>query len=394
MSALDLGLLVAVVAFAVSGYRQGFLVGALSFVGLLGGGALGAVLAPRVGAVGQASGGARIVLAVAVVVVVAVLGQLLATALGASLRRRLTAPSTRTLDSAGGAVLSALSVLLVAWLIATAVAHASLPALARSVRQSQVLAAVDRVMPGSATTWFSSFRRLVNESGFPQVFEGIGGQHAAPVSPPDPSVAGSAAVRRARSGIVKIVGSASSCSRRITGTGFVYAPQRVLTNAHVVAGVRRPTVLVSGSDRKLSGRVVVYDARRDVAVVQVPGLRRDPLRFAGPAQPGDAAVVAGFPEQGPFTAVAARVRGRQRARGPDIYQRSQVTRDVYALRARVRPGNSGGPLLAPDGRVYGVVFAAAVDDPDTGYALTAAEVAGSAAAGARATEPVSTQECD
>ena len=105
-------------------------------------------------------------------------------------------------------------------------------------------------------------------------------------------------------------------------------------------------------------------------------------------------MVAGYPEDGPFTAVPARVRNRQQARAPDIYSRGMITRDIYALRALVRPGNSGGPLLATDGRVYGVVFAAATDDNETGYALTAGEVKSDAVAGVSATAPVSTQGCD
>jgi len=126
----------------------------------------------------------------------------------------------------------------------------------------------------------------------------------------------------------------------------------------------------------------------------VPAFTRAPLSFAGVAQRGQSAVVAGYPENGPFRPVAARVRARQEAQGPDIYQNQQVTREIYAVYAVVRPGNSGGPLLAPDGRVYGVVFAAAVDDPRTGYALTAGEVAGDAQSGAGMTAQVSTQSCD
>ncbi len=390
---LDIVLLVACVVFAVSGYRQGFVVGILSFVGFLGGGVVGAHFAPALhSALGLTINPA--LFGVLVVFVFASIGQLLATAVGMAARRRLTWRSARTADSAGGAVVSVVSVLLVAWLIGTALAHSSLTTLARQVRHSAVLGALDDVMPDGARTWFSSFRRLLDQNGFPQVFGAIGPERIVAVPAPDPAVLNSRAVRTARGAIGKVVGVAHSCQRQLEGSGFVYAPQHVMTNAHVVAGVRSPTVQIGDGGEELDARVVVYDPRRDVAVLYVPGLAPAPLRFAGAASRGQSAVVAGYPENGPFHAGAGRVRGVQEARGPDIYQRTQVTREIYAVYASVRPGNSGGPLLAPDGAVYGVVFAAAVDDPTTGYALTAREVAPDAAAGVNATHRVSTQGCD
>jgi S1-C subfamily serine protease len=144
----------------------------------------------------------------------------------------------------------------------------------------------------------------------------------------------------------------------------------------------------------LPARVVLYDPNRDVAVLYVPGLARPPLAFNGPVPTGADAVVAGYPLDGPLTATPARIAGDQEVTGPNIYANRQVTREVYTLRARVREGNSGGPLLSPSGRVDGVVFAASVELPDVGYALTAREVASDARAGAMATRAVSTQGCD
>ena len=157
--------------------------------------------------------------------------------------------------------------------------------------------------------------------------------------------------------------------------------------------MRNPKVNI-GKGRTLDASVVLFDSNRDVAVLAVPGLGRAPLKFGPEARAGADAIVLGYPQDGPFTPVPARVAAIQKARGPDIYQSRTVTREIYALRATVRPGNSGGPLLAPDGAVYGVVFAAAADDPRTGYALTAAEVASDASRGATATERVSTHGCD
>jgi S1-C subfamily serine protease len=388
---LDVVLLLAVVVFAFSGYRQGLLVGVLSFAGFVGGGLLGMRVATAF-ARSVADATTRPVVALAVVIVAAVLGKALATRLGWAIRQRLTWRPARALDSAGGATISAGSVLLAAWLIGSLVVTSPFPGLVRQVRQSRVLTGVDAVMPMAARTWFSSFRQLVDRQGFPEVFGRIGAPSVAPAAPPDAAVLSSRAVQAARDDVVKITGSARSCSRQLEGSGFVYATDRVMTNAHVVAGVTAPRVEVAR--RTLPARVVLFDADRDVAVLAVAGLGRPPLAFAGIAAGNDSAVVAGYPQGGPFTAVPARIRSRQSVRGPNIRQDRTVTREVYAVRALVQPGNSGGPLLAADGTVYGVVFAAAVDDPETGYALTAAEVAPDARAGTSATESADTGGCD
>jgi S1-C subfamily serine protease len=252
---------------------------------------------------------------------------------------------------------------------------------------------VDDAVPTPVERFFGSFRRLIDDRGFPEVFGGLAPTQVVEVEPPDPALAGSEVVAAARPSVLKITGVAESCRRRIEGTGFVYAPERVMTNAHVVAGVREPQVEVG--DDVLPARVVLFDPGRDVAVLAVPGLERPPLVFADEqAEQGAGAIVVGYPQNGPFRAGSARIRGTQRARGPDIYQQQTVVREIYALRGLVRPGNSGGPLLDESGRVYGVIFAAAADDPQTGYALTAQEVASSAQAGAAATEQVDTRTCD
>jgi S1-C subfamily serine protease len=200
-------------------------------------------------------------------------------------------------------------------------------------------------------------------------------------------------VLAAENRVVKVQGTAPSCDRSIEGSGFVYAPHHVLTNAHVVAGVTQgPVVTANGVTYRAT--VVFYDPQVDIAVLDVPDLNLPPLQFAGPAQNGSDAVVAGYPLDHAFTPAAARIGGVQNAVGPDIYQTGQVTRQIYEIKAVVEPGNSGGPLLSTSGTVYGVVFAAAVGVPDTGFALTSTEVAADASAGATQTMPVSTQGCD
>ncbi|MHB8452673.1 MAG: MarP family serine protease, partial [Mycobacteriales bacterium] len=379
---LDLVLLAALAVAAVSGYRQGFIVGLLSLVGFLGAGILGTRIAVPVSHLLSSLPPSAVGLAV--VFLMASLGQLLASAVGIALRRRVTWLAARRLDAVAGGVLSIVPVLFIAWLLGRAVVRTSYTTLVRQVDNSEILTTLDRAIPPAVPEWFASFFRLVERNGFPALFSGIGTERLIPVAPPNPAVLSSAGLRAAAPDIVKIVGIAPSCSRRIEGSGFLYAPGHILTNAHVVAGVRAPTVQVPGGGT-FQAEVVLYDPQTDIAVLWVPQLNRSPLKFAGPVDTGASAIVAGYPEDGPFNAVPARVRVREEVRGPDIYQNRQVTRQVYALRATVQPGNSGGPLLSPSGGVYGVVFAASTTDPQTGYALTAAQVASDAQSGSSAT---------
>jgi S1-C subfamily serine protease len=389
---LDLILLIAVVSFGISGYRQGFLVGALSFAGFLGGAIVGAKLAPSISHL-IGTGRRSPVTGLVVVFAGAILGQLIASALGAWVRTRIRWQPAQLVDAIGGAVISAISVLLVAWLMATAVNRSPYESLRRQVHGSGIIQAVDSMVPTSARQLFANFLRLVEQQGFPHVFAGLGGDTIVPTTPPDPALVASPVVAKVRPSVLKVTGAAPSCQKEIEGSSFVISPQHVMTNAHVVAGVPDPSVEVDG--QHLAATTVLFDPKRDVAVLYVPGLRETPLTFApNGASAGDSAIVLGFPENGPFTPVSARVRDRISARGSDIYSQSIVTREIYGLRAVVRPGNSGGPLISTTGQVYGVVFAAATDDSDTGYALTAAEVATDAHSGAAATARVSTQGCD
>jgi S1-C subfamily serine protease len=291
-----------------------------------------------------------------------------------------------------GAAISVISLLLVAWLVGRAVASSPYPALASQVKRSVVLTTVDDLVPDQGRRVVSSLRELIDERGFPNVFKDLGGVEVQQVDPPDPALLQSAVVQQARPSVLKITGVQQDCRKSVEGTGFVYAPERVMTNAHVVAGVDEPKVAVG--DEQLDATVVLFDPATDVAVLAVPGLGRSPLPFARePADSGDDALVLGYPQDGPFDVQAARVRGTLDARGEDIYGRTTVTREIYALRSLVRQGNSGGPLLDPQGRVIGVIFAAAADDEQVGYALTVDEVAAEAQQGARATQRVSTQSC-
>ncbi|MET7639573.1 MarP family serine protease [Streptomyces sp. NPDC005438] len=397
MNVLDILLLLAAVWFALVGYRQGFVVGVLSVIGFLGGGLLAVLLLPvlwKTVAEDAEPGGSGALLAVVVVIVLASVGQALTTQLGSKLRQHITWSPARAVDAGGGAVVNVLAMLVVAWLIGSALAVTSLPTLSKEVRGSQVLTGVSRVMPERANSWFADFSSVLAQNGFPQVFSPFSNEPITSVPPPDPELAGSKVAQQAKRSIVKVVGTASGCNKVLEGTGFVFDDHRVMTNAHVVGGVREPTVQIGGEGRLYDAKVVIYDWERDIAVLDVPSLNAPSLRFAqDDAKSGDDAIVAGFPENGGYDVRSARVRGRIQANGPDIYRKGMVNRDVYSLYAHVRQGNSGGPLLSPDGQVVGVIFAKSLDDSRTGYALTVDEVREDIKRSPSANRQVDTQGC-
>ena len=389
---LDLILIIVAACFAVSGYRQGFVVGVLSFVGFVGGLLLGLWLVP---VVMQRFNTSLVIstISLCAVLVLAVLGQVLATTVGGRVRREITWRPAQAVDQSAGAAVSVISVLLVAWFLGLALVNSTMPVVSQQVRGSALLNGMKDVLPASAQSWFRSFANVLDRSGFPQVFAPFTHEQIANVPAPDPAVLNQAGVVKARNSIVKIVGNAPSCGKQIEGSGFVYAPQHVMTNAHVVGGVTHPTVQIGGEGRLYHATVVLFDSTSDVAVLYVPALQAAPLSFDTQGASGDSAVVAGFPEDGPFTPVAARIRQQIEAQGQDIYQRGDATRDIYSLFAQVLQGNSGGPLLTTGGEVYGVVFAKSLEDSSTGYALTATQVAPDAQRGKNATAAVDTQGC-
>jgi S1-C subfamily serine protease len=393
---LDLILIVVVAAFAVSGYRQGFIVGVLSFFGFVGGALLGAEFGPSISRALVGGQTQQDVIAVVLLVSFAVIGQFIASSIGAAMRSTVTWHSATVLDSVGGSVVSMLSVLLIAWVVGSVLIESPFPVVDSQVNNSIVLGGLDKFMPSPARTMFSDFRRLLaSNSTYAEVFSGIGAERILAIPAPDPAVLDSQGFLAARSSVVKIQGVAPSCQRSIEGSGFVISPQHVLTNAHVVAGVTEDQTVTTDTGSHYNATVVFYDPQIDVAVLYVPGLDLPSLHFAGPADPGDNAVVAGYPlDAMDLHTVAARIGGVQNAEGPNIYETSTVTRQIYEIRAVVESGNSGGPLLSPAGTVDGVVFAAAVGVNDTGFALTAAQVSADAAAGEHMTSAVSTSSCD
>jgi len=389
VNALDWILVVVVLAYALSGYWQGFISGAFATAGLLLGGLLGIWLAPQL--LGSAAPAVWVSLgALFVVLICASVGQAILQYAGGRLRDKVTWQPARALDAVGGAALSAVAVLLVSWALGVAVSGSRIPTVSPLVRSSTVLAQVDAVVPAPVHRGLQAFNDVVGSSFFPRYLEPFAPERIVEVGPPPGRIGRQPGVQAAEQSVLKIRGQ-NQCGRGVEGTGFLYSPDRLMTNAHVVAGVERPVVVVG--DEELDATVVHYDPDIDVAVLAVAGARRPFLRFQRDAEARQPAAVLGYPNDGPYNVQAARIRGEQRLRSPDIYGDGVVVREVYSLRGLVRPGNSGGPLVDRNGAVIGVIFAASVSDPDTGYALTAEQVASAAANGLGNDTPVSTQGC-
>lgn len=374
MNWVDLLVLGLAVVAAVSGARQGMVVALPAFVGVLVGLILGTQIAPLL--VSQFENVVtKVVFAVGIVVLLVALGETIGVYIGRTVKAKVNASPLRGADNALGAVVQGGVVFIVAWMIALPLTSvAGLPDLAKALNQSVILETVDDTMPVAARKLSQDLQKLFDVSGFPAAMDPFNRTPLKDVGPPNPQLAGSPVVKKLQASVLKVRGRAPSCSRALEGTGFVISPERVMTNAHVVAGTNEVTVEVGRG--QFDATVVHYDAQLDVAILAVPDLDAQPLQFrTDEIQQGEDGIVLGYPLDGPYTPSEARIRERiPLLRGPDIYDAQTVTRDVYTVRAKVRSGNSGGPLVDPQGRVMGVVFGAAVDDQETGFVLTAQQV--------------------
>jgi S1-C subfamily serine protease len=251
-----------------------------------------------------------------------------------------------------------------------------------------VINSLNRVLPPPPSV-FSQAQGFLTAEGFPPVFAALAPASALPVAQPTDGQL-RAAVQAAQASTVKVEGF--GCGVLQEGSGFVAAPGLVVTNAHVVAGIAAPLVQVGTSVK--STRVVAFDPSFDLAVQRVSGLTAPTLRLdPGTVDRGAQAAVLGYPDGGPFTADAAGVMALFEAQGRDIYGKALTVRNVYEINALVRPGNSGGPLVLPDGRVVGVVFSRSTVDSNIGYALTSPDVLARVARAVPLTAAVGTGPC-
>jgi S1-C subfamily serine protease len=369
---VDLAVLGIAFVAGISGWRSGALGSMLSFLGVVLGAVAGVLLAPHI--VANIDGPrTKLFVTLFLILALVVVGEIAGVVLGRAVRSAIRNRTLRAVDSLIGVAIQIVAVLVAAWMLTYPLQSSDQPNLAAAVRGSKVLKEVDDAAPGWLRKVPNRLSALLDTSGLPEVLQPFGRTPIVAVDAPDAALAANPIVAATRPSVVKIRGMAPGCQKVLEGTGFVAAPNRVMSNAHVVAGSESVTVEADG--QSYDAFVVSYDPQADISILDVQNLPSAPLQFAGtPATTGTDAVVMGYPGGGDFVATPARVREIIELSGPDIYRTATVEREVYTIRGSVRQGNSGGPMIDRDGRVLGVVFGAAVDDADTGFVLTAGEV--------------------
>jgi S1-C subfamily serine protease len=385
MNLLDLVILALIVSAVIGGYRLGFLARAISWVGLVVGILLAAKYLPSiVDRMRDAPPANQFLVEAGVVVGAAFVGQAIGLIAGAALHRALPIGPLRQVDRVAGAVAGFLGVLVAVWLLLPSMAAArGWPA--REARGSRVARAIDSVFPARPKS-IQALERTLGDT-FPKVLRGL---QAAPNAGPPPAASGlsGAVVSSVSQSTVKVEGVA--CRRIQDGSGFAIGADRVVTNAHVVAG-ERSTSVIRPDGTRLRATVVLFDSDRDVAVLHVAGLDQTGLTM-GTGKPGDTGAVFGHPQgQAQLAVTPAAIRQQIKAIGRDLYDTHDTVRQVFVLASDLQPGDSGGALVDVGGRVVGVAFAIAPDRPGTAYALTAGEVQPDLRADAGA--PVSTGPC-
>ena len=385
---LDIVLLIALLGYAVYGFRAGLVVSLGGILGIVVG-ALAAFFAIPLVAGWVSDSVWRVPAVLLAMLVLLAAGQVLGLGVGRGIRRGLDRTPLKIVDRLLGAALDLVAAALLISMLAFSISALGVPFLSQAIASSRAISTVNALTPDPAKAFLAQLRSTVVQDGLPVIVGALAPQSA----PPAPEVApDSAALAAAADSVVKITGNAYQCGQNQSGSGFVVSPGRILTNAHVVAGVSAP-IVEPRSGGAFQGRVVYFDPARDLAVIAVKGLGTKALALGNNLGPGNAAVFDGYPLGGPFQSGSAKVQSVSTVEMRDIYGNNPAPIELYYLSAMVQEGNSGGPLLNPAGQVAGVVFAKSTTSGAVGYALTMKEVRPVAEAAASLASSVESGHC-
>jgi S1-C subfamily serine protease len=386
---LDVLLVIVLLIYLGEGWRNGFIRSLSAVVGLVAGAVAAFFLIPLIGPI-VPDPFWRTFLVVSVAVALIILGSMGGAAVGRALRGRVDRTPLRPLDRVGGAVVNLVVGGLITALLAASVASLGVPVLTQAIGNSWVLQGINAITPEPVTAALARLRSAAVAQGLPVISGGFSGiTH----SPGVPQVAtGTAALTAAAASVVRINGTAYACGQNQSGSGFVISKDRIVTNAHVVAGVQQP-VVQAPNGQTLDGRIVYFDPQNDLAIIAVSGLQAPVLSLGSTLNVDDKAVVDGYPYGGPFTTGGAQVLAHSTENVENIYSNARTARDLYTLAADIEPGNSGGPLLEQNGTIAGIVFAKSSTDADLGYAMTNTVLAPVVQQAAALSAPISSGSC-
>lgn len=378
MTIVDWAIAAIVFVFALWGFGQGLIVGALGLGGLVIGGVLGSRLGPVLIENGESSPYAPMFTLLGAVTVGA-LTLSLAIGLAEGIRRSLIrGPIGRVVDGIGGALLAAALAIALVWIASAAILFSTgSDDLRRAFQRSSLLTTINESFPPSGPL----IRALYRFDPFPSIATSPGN-----VAPPDLDAGLSPGMESAALSVVKVSGT--SCGIGVMGSGWVIAPGVVVTNAHVVAG-QRDTLVQTPEGQAAGAFAVAFNPRNDIAILSAP-VDSAPLGTRGGSTLNLGGAVIGYPNDGPLRLSPARAGGSRKVLTRDAYGRGPIERRTLSLRGRVRRGNSGGPLVDRDGKVLGTVFAATTKGPPGGLAVPNGVVRRIAA---RASGRVSTGPC-
>lgn len=318
-------------------------------------------------------------------------GNIFGTIVGNFVQRIIARGPIKLVNKFGGAAFSALAWALVVWLISGFLTGLPISRITNLLNDSTVISKLDENAPDQLRSFVESARASITNSQLPEVaIDAIVGPE---VDPPDPTILANANIANAIASVARIESISEECNTKLSGSGFVIADNLIVTNAHVIAGINKPNVRIGGKGKAVSGEVIYFDPKIDLALIRTSKLSAPALSIGEELSRSDMAVVAGFPGGGSLTLIPARVKTVAKSVDSDIYGAGQVTRELYVLRADVQQGDSGAALINDQGKVAGVIFAASATESFVGYALTVTELQRALTLGANNTEPVDTGKC-
>ncbi|MGJ9373356.1 MarP family serine protease [Nesterenkonia sp. CF4.4] len=384
--ALDVILVVVLLGFLISGLRKGVWATLGGVFGFLVG-ATAAFFAIPLVASWVPDPLWRVVAVIAAAVVLVAAGHGLGAAAGAEVQRMFNSRAVRGLSSLVGGVANVVVAMFVIALLSFSISAMGFPTVNQAMKQSTVLTTIDSAVPEQAESWFAQVRSAVLDSDIPEIARLV----PEPAELPEDQDLNDAGLASAAS-VGRITGVAEQCGQSQSGSGFAVSPTRVLTNAHVIAGVAEPAVEMPDGE-VLTGRAVHFDPASDLALIAVDGLDVAPLEISEGVDVGDSGYVMGYPAGGPFSAGSAVVQAQDVSQVNNIYGSSPTSLEIFQLGADVQQGNSGGPLIDTSGDVAGVVFARAVEGSNVGFAITADQAGDVLTDPDRYSETVSTGQC-